>query len=288
VESKKRDVGAGKSAAVIERARSLVLSNGIESIAKSEQTSRMMIIECDKDLYGSDYTSAMLLEIQRQRDVLLSAIFHITQRVLTRIDKGDWQAVQEKLQRDYKDHPKSRMFEHLALMILCLEEHFRATGKDVKDVWQLTDRWMISQRESALEEIVTTDPIIEALDLIRDAALKQERYDSTHHAENTAGEMERNRIIKLDVNSLPAEVTVSGGFKIKGTSGNLRASFALAMKSRGSRDFTIHTSRVLSQRIAAVEKELRIHGYELSKEDDSHLKQLVYTLVWDSEKKQPN
>ena len=55
----KRD-GASGSGLIIEKIRSLLLCNGIESIAKSEQTSRMMIIECDKGKHNSGFTSGIL------------------------------------------------------------------------------------------------------------------------------------------------------------------------------------------------------------------------------------
>ena len=288
----KRDTSAGTSGMVIERVRALILSNGIESIAKSEQTSRMMIIECNRDLYGSDYTSAVLLEIKRERDRMLSAIFQLTGRVLKRMQDNDWHELQAKLQSEYKNHPKNRMFEHVALMILYLEEYFLAVGKTKEDVWKLVEVWMASQKESATAEILGTDPIVEALDLIREAAWKQREYDQTHfptqgkdQAEQSRNEtkhqIERSRIIRLDVQSLAAKVSSpEDGFELAGTSGALVSSFTLAMKQLSGRDFPNYKSQVLTQRIDGVEKELLSRGYTIGKAFDSHKKQWVYTFSW--------
>ena len=95
-------------------------------------------------------------------------------------------------------------------------------------------------------------------------------------------QIERNRIIKLDVNSLSAEVSYANGFQISGTAGNLLSAFAQAVKTLGARDFPINTAKVLTQRMAIIEKELESHGYYLEKEMDSHKKQWIYKFSWKS------
>ena len=203
----KRD-SSTSSGLVIEKIRALLLSNGIESIGKSEQTTRMMIFECDRTLYDSGYSSAVLLDIKRNRNKILSANCILTQKVLKRITNGDWQKIQERLNTEFKSHPKSRMFEHFAIIILYLEEFAEAAGK-THDVWAMVTEWMLNQKESATTEIVDSDPIIRALDLIRDSAWKQHEYDKTYNvgaSANLDARTERERRIKLDVTNLLAKV----------------------------------------------------------------------------------
>ena len=73
----KRDQSSG-SGLINEKTRALVLCNGIESIAKSEHTSRMMIMQCDRSLHGSNYSSAVLLDLKRNRNRLLSVEYDIS------------------------------------------------------------------------------------------------------------------------------------------------------------------------------------------------------------------
>ena len=233
----KRD-GASGSGLIIEKIRSLLLCNGIESIAKSEQTSRMMIIECDKGKHNSGFTSGILLEIEQHRNEMLSAEFVLTHRVLKRMNDGDWHEVQKKLTTKYPDHPKSRMFEHLAIMILYLEEFFKASGQ-TKDAWELVKQWMDTQKESALTETIESDPIIQALDIIRMSALKQYEYDTLH-----TGEENKNRpqVIKLDVRTLLCEIIFGDtSFSIKGSAGKLHTAFATAVRIHLGTNFAYTT-----------------------------------------------
>jgi hypothetical protein len=278
----KRD-SSTSSGLVIEKIRALLLSNGIESIAKSEQTSRMMIFECDRTLYDSGYSSAVLLDIKRNRNKILSANCMLTQRVLKRIATDDWQKVQGHMAREFKHHPKSRMFEHFAVIIMYLEEYFRAAAKD-RDVWAMVSEWMNSQRESAITEIVDSDPIIRALDLIRDSAWKQFEYDrknSVKESQNTDERTERERHIKLDVSKLLAEcVFDASSFSISATAGNMLSAFATAFQVHAKKSFAIEKPKILVQRLSNILPELKAHGYELKEGVDKAKKQKVYTITW--------
>lgn len=274
----KRD-GSSGSGLIIEKIRSLLLCNGIESVAKSEQTSRMMIVECDKKKNGSGYSSAVLLEIEQHRNELLSAEFNLTQRVLKRISNGDWHGWQTKLESQYVDHPKSRMFEHLAIMILYLEEFFKARGNGLSVETLLTE-WMNAQKISATTEIIESDPIIQALDIIRKSAIRQHEYDTTHSGDGAV--KARPNYIKLDVDSLLCHqmLYTSDSFKIAGTSGELLSAFSTAVKIHLGGSFAYSKSGILQQRLRSVTTELLEHGYTLNIEEDKHLKQDVYTIAW--------
>jgi hypothetical protein len=267
----KRD-SSTSSGLVIEKIRALLLSNGIESIARSEQTSRMMIFDCDRIAHDSGYTTAVLLEIKRNRNKILSANCLLTQRVLGRIAVGDWQKTQERLSAEFKNHPKSRMFEHFGIIIMYVEEFAKASGKS-QDVWAMVTEWMQSQKESAITEIVDSDPIIRALDLIRDSAWKQDKYDREHCVnvlQCSDARTERERYIKLDVAKLLAKVEYGvGQFSIAATAGNLLSGFATAFQVHAKKTFPIEKARILVQRMGNIVPELKSHGYELSEDIDS-------------------
>jgi hypothetical protein len=275
----KRDSSSG-SGLIIEKIRSLLLCNGIESIAKSEQTSRMMIIECDKKVHASGYSSGILLDLELHRNEMLSAEFVLTQRVLKRMQNGDWHTVQADLEKIYADHPKSRMFEHLAIMIMYLEEFFKAVGSELK-IESLLKEWMDAQKISATTEIIESDPIIQALDIIRESAIKQQEYDAIHLGDDAY--KDRNQVIKLDVRTLLCKRMEIGkdSFVIAGTAGQLLSALSTAVKVHlNGGKFPYTKAKVLSQRLTSVTAELLAHGYSLKSEEDKHLKQWVYTLEW--------
>ena len=267
------------SGITIERIRALVMCNGIESIAKSEQTNRMMIIHCDKTAYNSEFTDAVYLDIRRHRDEMLSGNFILTQRVLKRIENGDWHVVQRDLAKNYPNHAKERMFEHIALIILYLEEHCKATGLPA-DVGQIVKDWMKNQTESAFEEIVQSDPIIHALDIIRDSAWKQYKFDNIDSADEEVAKR-RAQVIKLDVETLLLTVKYTiNEFSITGMSGQLLGAFAKAFQVHLGKPFPIQNGRILSQRITEIVDEAKQHGYTLTKEFSAHDKQNTYTFTW--------
>jgi hypothetical protein len=273
----KRDTSTD-SGLVIEKIRSLLLCNGIESIAKSEQTSRMMLMECNKDKYNSGFTSAVLLDLKRHRDEMLSANFILTQRVLKRMQDGDWEKTQQRLLHDYPDHPKSRMVEHLSIIILYLEEMFKAMGSE-KQAWELVRKWMDSQKDTAVTEIIESDPIIQALDIIRDSAWKQWAYDDLNFGDE--GKRERTQVIKLDVRTLLSTVTFTKDtFTVSGKAGELLSAFSQAHDRHLGKTFPIDKPVILAQRITNVEAELEAHGYSLTVGQDGHNKQKTYAFEW--------
>jgi hypothetical protein len=238
----------------------------------------MMLMECNKDKYNSGFTSAVLLDLKRHRDEMLSANFILTQRVLKRMQDGDWEKTQQRLLHDYPDHPKSRMVEHLSIIILYLEEMFKAMGSE-KQAWELVRKWMDSQKDTAVTEIIESDPIIQALDIIRNSAWKQLEYDKSHSGDE--GKRERTQVIKLDVRTLLS--TVSFGtdlFSISGKAGELLAAFSLAHEKHLSKNFPIDKPIILAQRISNIETEIRSHGYSLTVGQDGHTKQKTYSFDW--------
>jgi hypothetical protein len=266
------------SGLVTEKSRALVICNGIESIAKSEHTSRMMIIPCDRVKYKSGYTSAVILDIKRKRNEILSAEYSVIQKVLKRIEAGDWDTTQKRLSEEYPSHPKDRMFEHIAIIILVLEELWKCQGK-VEDPWVLIKKWMDQQKETSEQEIIGTDPIIQALDIIRMSAFKQEEIE-IHTRPSTATEMiAQQKEITLNTKSLLAQVSVKGSdFKCVGKAGELLSAFSTAYQSHLKKAFPIERSRVLTQRLSNIRDEITAAGYSISEEYDNHHKQIKYTF----------
>jgi hypothetical protein len=271
----KRD-GKPGSGMITERIRALVMTNGIESIAKSEQTSRMMIIECDREKYGSNYTSAVLHEIKRNRNRLLSANFVLAQRVLKRIEAGDWMKVQERIQREYPDHPKNRMIEHLSVVFLFLEEYFKAAEKE-EDLWDLLDKWMKSQADSATAEIVESDPIIQALDIIRESAWKEDALNPL--LEESKEKLRRMKVRKDELLAKVTSVRLKE-FLIEGTAKDLFSSFSSSFEVHARSKFPIRNSLNLVKRMDAVKREMEDQGYMVTEAMDLHQKQKRYVIHW--------
>ena len=273
----KRDVGTA-SGLVLEKIRALLLSNGIEALGKSEQTSRLLVFECDRKSYNSHFTSAVLQKILEQRDVLLSANFILTSRVLARIKAGDWLGVLERLQSEYPDHAKNRMFEHLGIIILYLEEFFKAAGK-AESVWDMLGNLMRTQEDRAIEEIVDSDPIIEALEILRRSAQKQYDYETRH--KSLFDSSDKSRALTLDVTKLLTEVEYGKtSFKLQGRAKELLSAFSTALKVHTGRQFTINTGKTLSDRLKNIEPELKAHGYTLNIINDTHNGQKAYEFSW--------
>ena len=218
------------SGLVIEKSRALVICNGIESIAKSEHTSRMMIVPCDRETYASDYTNAVLLDLKRNRNDILSAEFMSTQKVLKRVQDGDWEKAQKKLISDFPNHPKNRMFEHLGLVILYLEELWNVLGKP-EDPWEAIKKWMDKQKETSEQEIIGTDPIIQALETLRMCAIKQTELEKGLLLANPVDAIKLQNQITLNIKSLLIDISVDGtSFLCKGTAGDLMSAFSTAFQ----------------------------------------------------------
>jgi hypothetical protein len=278
----KRELGTN-SGLVTEKIRALVLCNGIESIAKSELTSRMMIIECDRELYDSHYTSSVLLDIERNRDTFASANFILTQRVLKRVQSGDWREVQGRLQREYARHPKNRMFEHLSIIVLYLEEFFKAAAMTA-DVWELLKLWMEDQRNLATDEIINGDPIIQGLDLLMTSARKQHDIESTVIPTDVQEQIIQNRQIKLDVKSLLGDVRVTAeSIGMRACAGELLSAISTAYNVYYNQTFPIANSRVLINRLDSVKNELAAHGYEIVEQMNKNKKQKEYKITYTHE-----
>jgi hypothetical protein len=266
------------SGLVTEKSRALVICNGIESIAKSEHTSRMMIIPCDRVKHKSDYTSAVLLDIKRRRNEILSAEYAVIHKVLKRIDAGDWDKTQKRLTEDYPSHPKDRMIEHIAIIILVLEELWKCMGKS-EDPWNLIKKWMDQQKETSEQEIIGTDPIIQALDIIRMSAFKQDEIETHTIPSNTTEMIAQQKEITLNTKSLLAQVSVKEtDFKCVGKAGELLSAFATAYQSHLKKTFPIDRSKVLTQRLSNIRDEISAAGYSLTEEYDNHHKQIKYTF----------
>jgi len=172
------------------------------------------------------------------------------------------------------------MFEHVAIVVLFLEEYFKAAGKAEK-VWDLVKDWMENQEKSARTEIMESDPIIQALNLICESAWKQLRYDTAHLDDGHDDAVRlRSQVIKLDVHTLLADVQFNESqVTIKGRAGELFSAFTLAFKAHSNRSFPYPSGKVLSQRITNVKKELEKNGYEVKEGRDTHNDQKIYEFI---------
>ncbi len=274
----KRDTSGGPSALFKEKSRALILCNGIESIAKSEQTTRMMIIECDRYLYPSDYATDVLVKLDQSRNKILSAEWTITQRVLARMKNGDWGKMQRKLQQEFPLHSKDRMFEHIAIMVLYFEEVWKVL-RPGQNVWNLVVEWLKNQEDTASTEIIGTDPIIQALTILCESAIKQRDIKATMTVDDAKDQIRVQNLIKLDVDTLLAKVKANDEeFSCEGTAGELLSAFSTAFQVHLKKNFPIEKAQIFRQRLSNVGDEIRSTGYTITLEEDKHKKQLKYII----------
>ena len=160
---------------VIERTKCLLNTTGIEPLGGelSEILSRSFIITFDMDNQASDYflESEVISGIQRNRDLILSAILKRTSQVLTLIRKGGLRQVMRLLGRTLPGHEKQRCNDFLSLMYLmtlarCTEREV-ATGLEALSP-QFVDQ-IRSINATSQQTARESNPIATALNSLFDA-----------------------------------------------------------------------------------------------------------------------
>jgi hypothetical protein len=172
--SKEKRRSGTDTAIILEKARCLLLSNGIENFSENEILNRTYIVEFDIARFGSSVTSDLFGEIAGNRDLLLSAEFMLVSKVLKRIKNGDRKAVLAQLQQNHKGHSKQRSDEYFAIMIMIVEELLKAWGSNQK-VWDLVAAWVKEQNDVSQQTHSGANVVLTALDILR---RKAERHQA--------------------------------------------------------------------------------------------------------------
>jgi hypothetical protein len=100
---------------VQEKTKCFICTTGVENIRKNELISRTYVIQFDRRKHGSSYNDNDLLKIKKERNVMLSAIFHIISEVLEDIEDGTWDDVKAWIDHVYPNSTKDRTNSYLAL-----------------------------------------------------------------------------------------------------------------------------------------------------------------------------
>jgi hypothetical protein len=175
------------------------------------------------------------------------------------------------------------MFEHLSIIVLYLEEFFKAAAMTA-DVWELLKLWMEDQRNLATDEIINGDPIIQGLDLLMTSARKQHDIESTVIPTDVQEQIIQNRQIKLDVKSLLGDVRVTAeSIGMRACAGELLSAISTAYNVYYNQTFPIANSRVLINRLDSVKNELAAHGYEIVEQMKKNKKQKEYKITYTHE-----
>ncbi len=170
--SKEKRKAGTDTANILEKARCLILSNGIENFSAHEIINRTYIIEFDLTQYAGAVSSELFTEIVTHRNEILSAEFMIVSKILKRLKNGDRKNIILELQRRYKGHSKQRSDEYFALMIMIVEELLNAWGS-TENVYDLVDKWIKNQDSVSKETHSGSNVVLTAMDMLRRKAEKQ-------------------------------------------------------------------------------------------------------------------
>lgn len=151
---------------VIESVKSLVCSNGIESLPGWELINRTYMIKFDRTEYGTIFTDEVFGGITDKRDELLSALFQVYSRMLRSIAEGRWGKYQVLLRTKFKDHSKERTNGYLSLMLLFVEEYYRVLGREFS-AEAVATKWIGVQERSSTETSVDSDLLVQYLTHLR-------------------------------------------------------------------------------------------------------------------------
>ncbi|MBI3110040.1 MAG: hypothetical protein HYZ01_00570 [Ignavibacteriales bacterium] len=168
----KRKAGTD-SGNILERARCLILSNGIENFSAHAIINRTYIVELDIALFGSTVSSQLFGEIERSRNSFLSAEFILVSKILKRLRNGDLHTIVLKIQQTHKNHSKQRSDEFFAIMVMIVEELLDAWGSG-ENVWDLVNEWIAEQNRVSQETHSGSNIVLTALDMLR---LKAEKHN---------------------------------------------------------------------------------------------------------------
>lgn len=146
-----------------ERANCFILTNGIESLGKPELISRQWEVQCDQAFFNPDFSvSDHVHRLRSSRDKILTALIDLmAYEVFPRLEQR--KALEIALSKQFKDHPKSRTFECLSLILLVWDILETMLGLPKN----LDQEWLQSQHIASEEASQETNVFLLFLDLIQ-------------------------------------------------------------------------------------------------------------------------
>jgi hypothetical protein len=158
---------------ISEKVKCLICSTGIENFSVPEVINRLYIVDIDHLTYGSNYSDSVFVDILKKRDYIMSAELVMVSRILKKMQDGTWRAYEAKTQSQYKGHSKERANSFLAIMTLVAEELLSAWDSK-ENVWDLLDKWITSQNETADKTSIDSNPILQCLNILKHEVFKYE------------------------------------------------------------------------------------------------------------------
>ena len=263
---------------VIERTKCLLNTTGIEPLGGelSEILSRSFIITFDLANQASDcfLESEVISGIQRNRDLILSAILKRTSQVLTLIRQGALRQVMRLLGGTLPGHEKQRCNDFLSLMYLmtlarCTEREV-ATGLEALSP-QFVDQ-IRSINATSQQTARESNPIATALHALFDAYQNAEDLDTKardgqdDRANHVAGFIERYLVRFEDRYTIEP---ISAG-KLLAALRSVAAAYRL--------EFEYSKPAQLARRISNDLEVLLEAGFEIDRELNTHTKNLDYWI----------
>jgi hypothetical protein len=146
-----------------ERANCFILTNGIESLGKPELISRQWEIQCDRSFFKSDFSvSDHINRLRTSRNKIFTAMVDlIAHQLLPRMNER--KNLEINISRIYGDHPKSRTFECLSLILLVWDVLESLLGLPSG----LDEEWLQAQHVSSEEASQESNIFLPFLDLIQ-------------------------------------------------------------------------------------------------------------------------
>ncbi|MBI2068966.1 MAG: hypothetical protein HYT79_00045 [Elusimicrobia bacterium] len=146
-----------------EKATAFIVTTGIESLGKPELLSRQWEVPCDSSHHDPRFSQGGTIQkILKSRNLILSAIFNLlAHQILPQIEKR--REVEFFLKREFKDHPKDRTFEALALVFLIWDALESPMGLE-ENLWM---KWLGSQKAESEETSIETNVVLQFLNLFR-------------------------------------------------------------------------------------------------------------------------
>jgi len=261
--SKEKRKAGTDTANILEKARCLILSNGIENFSAHEIINRTYIVDFDIDKYGGVVSSDLFHEIAAHRNEILSSEFMIIAKVLKRLKNGDQKKIIAELQNRYKSHAKRRSDEYFAMMIMIAEELLKAWGS-ADNVWDLVDQWIKGQNAVAKQTHAGANVIIAAIDVLR---IKAER----HFANGGAMAPENwNHEVQLEKSESASGVVLKGW----------ASDFHSTLKAvAGNAGYDLKNAQQFGRRFADARKILEDAGYTVNVTEKSD--RYSYTFEFD-------
>ena len=158
---------------IYEKTITQIITTSIESFELPELIERAITIPFNKDHFNPYYLGAVSVENQiiKNRDAILSAIFHLVSKILVNFNDKKT-AAYHYLEQNHRNHTKQRLNEHLSCMYIIMEEFINQVPR-AKQIFNMhprtiLDEWIKEQDQENTEIMQETNIIVRYLNILAD------------------------------------------------------------------------------------------------------------------------